>query len=280
MHSKCREPDYPKSQNKVKRFQVPYGKVEWTTDFHDYKPVNYTSTAILKSPAWADKLIGAEGFSPLWNKLDGNTDRRSHEGEYEVIDGVPQNPHGRTGIIGRGCLGKWGPNHAADPVVTRWKLDGEEKVINEKSQLPILQFVSIKRWDNGQWAIPGGMVDPGEVVTTTLQREFMEEALNSYEMTDVQKSEAEAQLKELFSKGEEIYKGYVDDPRNTDNAWMETVAFNFHDPSLKGILYSLKLQAGDDAQAVKWMDIGQELGLYASHRDFIETVAQKHKAHW
>ena len=26
-----------------------------------------------------------------------------------------------------------------------------------------------------------------------------------------------------------IYKGYVDDSRNTDNAWMETVAYNFHD---------------------------------------------------
>jgi hypothetical protein len=23
--------------------------------------------------------------------------------------------------------------------------------------------------------------------------------------------------------GDEIYTGYVDDPRNTDNAWMETV---------------------------------------------------------
>ncbi len=27
----------------------------------------------------------------------------------------------------------------------------------------------------------------------------------------------------------QIYAGYVDDPRNTDNAWMETVAENFHD---------------------------------------------------
>ena len=27
----------------------------------------------------------------------------------------------------------------------------------------------------------------------------------------------------------QIYKGYVDDPRNTDNAWMETQAMNFHD---------------------------------------------------
>ena len=31
-----------------------------------------------------------------------------------------------------------------------------------------------------------------------------------------------------------MYAGYVDDPRNTDNAWMETVAVNFHDDA--GIL--------------------------------------------
>lgn len=41
--------------------------------------------------------------------------------EYDVIDGYPLNPIGRTGIVGRGVLGRWGPNHAADPVVTRWK---------------------------------------------------------------------------------------------------------------------------------------------------------------
>lgn len=33
----------------------------------------------------------------------------------------------------------------------------------------------------------------------------------------------------------QIYAGYVDDPRNTDNAWMETVAVNFHDET--GTIY-------------------------------------------
>lgn len=41
----------------------------------------------------------------------------------------------------------------------------------------------------------------------------------------------------------QVFKGYVDDPRNTDNAWMETVAVNFHDESgthnLKEFLFSL-----------------------------------------
>lgn len=30
-----------------------------------------------------------------------------------------RNPTGRTGLTGRGLLGRWGPNHAADPIVTR-----------------------------------------------------------------------------------------------------------------------------------------------------------------
>ena len=43
---------------------------------------------------------------------------------FNVIDdGVqefPRNPRERTGIRGRGVLGKWGPNYAADPIVTRY----------------------------------------------------------------------------------------------------------------------------------------------------------------
>lgn len=42
-------------------------------------------------------------------------------GEYKVADGCPFNPIGRTGIIGRGLLGRWAVNHAADPIVSRWK---------------------------------------------------------------------------------------------------------------------------------------------------------------
>ena len=43
--------------------------------------------------------------------------RASHEGEY-LVDATnrPLNIRGRTGVRGRGVLGKWGPNHAADPV--------------------------------------------------------------------------------------------------------------------------------------------------------------------
>jgi ADP-ribose pyrophosphatase len=67
-------------------------------------------------PIWADD----EDCSRYkWNSLDENIDRCSHLGQYKIVNGRPQNPIGRTGITGRGQLGKWGPNHAADPIVTR-----------------------------------------------------------------------------------------------------------------------------------------------------------------
>ena len=75
----------------------------------------------------------------------------------KVQNRLPLNIRGRTGLSGRGILGRYGPNHAADPIVTRWKRSQEGKIISdEETNKPILQFVSIQRRDTGEWAIPGG----------------------------------------------------------------------------------------------------------------------------
>uniref|UniRef100_A0A5F8GZ34 Nudix hydrolase domain-containing protein n=1 Tax=Monodelphis domestica TaxID=13616 RepID=A0A5F8GZ34_MONDO len=219
-HSKARMSPYP--QSTVERSHVPDEKVSWRVEWHEYKPVEYTAAAILAGPA---------------------------------------NPAGRTGLGGQGLLGRWGPNHAADPIITRWKRDNHgNKVSHPVSGKDILQFVAIKRKDCGEWAIPGGMVDPGEKISATLKREFGEEAMNS--------------LEHLM-----VYKGYVDDPRNTDNAWMETEAVNYHDETGE-TMDNLTLEAGDDAGKVKWVEISDKLKLYASHSQFIELVAKNRGAHW
>lgn len=69
----------------------------------------------------------------------------------------------------------------------------------------------------------------------------------------------------------------MDDPRNTDNSWMETLAVNFHDET-GNTFDRFKLQAGDDAGAVKWLEISKALDLYASHTDMIHRVATKRGA--
>lgn len=86
-------------------------------------------------------FIYIEDFNvaPQWNQLDGLIDRRSHiSGGYSVdrrLLGVPVNPIGRTGLRGRGLLGRWGPNHAADPIITRWKRTSAGQVVAHEVSL-------------------------------------------------------------------------------------------------------------------------------------------------
>lgn len=279
VHHKARATPYP--QCAAKRFPVPDENVPWEVEFPEYDPVNYTAPVVLKKPPWADtdlmNMIPSVRPPLAYNRLDEEhrVNRASHMGPYRVIDGLPLNPMGRTGMKGRGLLGRFGPNHAADPIVTRWKrtsggvmLDGGKKV---------LEFVAIQRRDNSQWAIPGGMVEPGQVVTQALKAEFGEEAMAKLSVTDEEREKISVLVERLFKEGVEVYKGYVDDPRNTDNAWMETVAVNFHDDT--GEVFSeFKLQAGDDAAAVRWQRVSGNIPLFASHVSILEKVAKMRNA--
>lgn len=276
VHFKCRNLKYPFSD--VQRFTVNDNQVLWSTLFENYTPFEYNSP-VLKNKPWADPDVSDRNFKPKWNSLDGSVNRKSYEGEYSILNNRPLNTRGRTGISGRGVLGRWGPNHAADPIVTRWKLINGEKILHSQTNLPILQFCAIQRRDNNEWAIPGGMIDPGETVSETLKREFQEEALNALEATNDQLEKDKQMISDFFKDGNEIYKGYVDDPRNTDNAWMETVAYNFHDDTGKSV-GKFSLKAGDDAKNVKWMDIDQNLSLYASHSEFIKMTVKLRNSHW
>ena len=123
------------------------------------------------------------------------------------------------------------------------------------------------------------MVDAGENVSATVRREFMEEALDSTGKGKENAVEMEKMVNEFFKNGRQIYAGYVDDPRNTDISWMETVAFLFHDETGDSV-GKLKLQAGDDAKALKWIDISEDIELYASHKQFIEAAVRHLGAHW
>lgn len=71
----------------------------------------------------------------------------------------------------------------------------------------------------------------------------------------------------------------MDDPRNTDNSWMETEAVNYHDDTGE-ITDCLHLEAGDDTQKVKWVDINDQLKLYARQSQFIQYMVEKWGAHW
>lgn len=68
-------------------------------------------------------------FNPKWNSIDNGLDRTSFHGPYEIRKKYPINVAGRTGMKGRGELGCWGANHAADCIVTRWKRNADGNIV-------------------------------------------------------------------------------------------------------------------------------------------------------
>jgi ADP-ribose pyrophosphatase len=218
------------------RFKVEPGTTWDNLDKTSYNPPYFVSTKVLANPVWADPENVLEVQRNMLQSYEGNI----------VLDknGRPLNPKGPTGIEGRGLLGKWGANFATDSIVTRINDDG------------FLEIVVVQRKDCGKWAIPGGMKNKGEKATETSSRELEEE-------TSANLSFENALL---------VYQGYVNDPRNTDNAWMETDAYHLHLTTKQAKAITLK--ADDDAKEVKWMVCDQKNieELYASHSSVVKRA--------
>ncbi|EEC14441.1 nudt9 protein, putative, partial [Ixodes scapularis] len=204
-------------------------------------------------------------FRPAWNSLDGKVDRRSHEGAYTLAEGAPQNPHGRTGLLGRGRLGRWGPNHAADPVVTsKAVLTVPASTANSSCDTDYKMMPQVKKRQTFNSKMKRGGFHAGKTACCIGMQCYRDPYAFGVS---------------LLLSCIMVYKGYVDDPRNTDNAWMETVAYNFHDGA-GNTVGKFSLEAGDDAAKVRWTDVGKELRLYASHSDLLQKAADCLGAHW
>ncbi|GMR36646.1 hypothetical protein PMAYCL1PPCAC_06841, partial [Pristionchus mayeri] len=259
MHFKCRNSEVPYLNSQVKRTPVPDDKAPWGIEWTSYAPVEYTDPDTIGKP-WSDTNDLAH---MRFNALDGKVNRKSHLGDYSFdVQGRPLNPIGRTGMSGKGILGRWGPNHAADPIVSRIK-NGR------------LQFVAIKRKDTGEWAIPGGMVDPGERVSATLKREFAEEALGGKNVCWIGcNSTCTDGPSPIYSDA--IFMIYRFRMLRGTLIQILTVVVNFHDYDT--VMEDVTLEAGDDAQSVRWVFVDSNEPLYASHKLFIDLLKKFHNA--
>lgn len=159
---------------------------------------------------------------------------------------------------GRGDLGKWGAQHAADPVAFKF----------ENGQWYVLLVL---RSDVNKWALPGGMVDPGENSTIAAARELREEGADL--PRDI--------LETLMTKeGKVVYQGInASDPRNTRNAWIETSVVAFMLPDSICRQMRLRPQAGETLSS-RWINVNSNLSkLYSDHGAYVELACQKLNIH-
>lgn len=128
-----------------------------------------------------------------------------------------------------------GPNYTADAVVI------------DPSTAKILL---VERSDGGGWALPGGFIDPDDT--------------SGYEAA-IREAKEEASI-DIDGYAPCIFKGIVDDPRNSDRAWIETEAFLFRASS------EVPVSGSDDALLADWKELVALPPLYASHQNIIERA--------
>lgn len=146
----------------------------------------------------------------------------------------------------RGRLWHRGANYAADMLVTRFE-----------NNTGLIEMLAVRRRDTKQWAIPGGMVEGS--VAQTLARELFEE-------TGV--------LLDEVKNAKPIYRGVVADPRNNEEAWVETTVAHLHLPDG---FRELDLKAGDDAESAAWHTLNPYFvdRLYAGHGEFVRLALKR-----
>ena len=122
--------------------------------------------------------------------------------------------------------------------------------------------------DGGPWGLPGGpLASPSDVGSAAARREF--ECVTTARMEVESVAQFGRVAEQVWTSGKLLYRGYLDDARNTDNAWVETCIAWFH----SGAQQEAVLAAGrapDDAEPTRrmWTDFPElcaALEAKASH---------------
>lgn len=214
------------------RFPVPDEFVDWAVPFPGYSPLEYdvprAETPARKEGDYTDPA------DPMFVEWFG---RQSLEGamQFDTHD-YPLNPKGRTGLAGRGKLNAWGPTLAADGIATRPGAHGG------------LEMLVVTRADNGNLSTPGGKLEVNS----------RNEAVESFEAAAARELTAETGAVVSFAGAVVLYAGYVDDERNTDNAWMETTVLRKHLTREATAGMVLKPQE-DDAKRPEWRTVNDRM---------------------
>eukprot|EP00300_Choanocystis_sp_HF-7_P017783 c19830_g1_i3.p1 GENE.c19830_g1_i3~~c19830_g1_i3.p1 ORF type:complete len:1019 (+),score=228.91 c19830_g1_i3:437-3058(+) len=257
-----------------------------------YNPPDYTHHLVLendchlKEDGWADAVIVSA--ATLRNTV-------SHIEPLRIggthTQPVPLNPCGRTGLRGRGVLGRWGPNHSACPIITRVESaeDGADNSTDHPTQqrtfvlLALASSITSQSGTSPAISLPSHPRTGGGKVSGAFVQSLLESVTGEDRLT------ARQNIQTLMTRQQPtdqvIYAGYCDDERNTDHAWREILVVHTHlSQEISATLpleSSHKFDACDAwpqplscSVALEWVDVADSriLGLPETHRAWLHQV--------
>jgi hypothetical protein len=237
-------------------------------------------------------------------------------GEHGVVNLSANFPCFATGKVGRGTLGMWGSNQAVDTIVTRKspEEDGsptEDRLAQTDADgiRAITKMglqVAVKKKHTECWSLPGKFITSlgkdkrpllstvthdrakleKECVREVFERELLPDFHGRDGPTPLMDDTITEELNTLFRKSAQslVYRGYTEDPRNTDSAWCETSVFHVHYAGAPKIDHALEREreqnrhvwlevyrVGDDALEFRDAE-GAPQKLFGGHHEFVEMA--------
>ncbi|MFT5424649.1 MAG: ADP-ribose pyrophosphatase [Phycisphaerales bacterium] len=182
-----RPPEYPA------RCRVSIDYAPWSVPCPEYTPPYFVHESVLSPSATTGDSAWADGEDHDHTTVVATGRRAKRDDAGRLL-----NPRGRTGIAGRGLLGRWGPNQSAAGVVLR-KHDSDDAID---------VLVGLKPDGSMLW-VPKGFMHPTETGEQALKRVLHAETGWEIECDAIPT----------------VSQGYFYDPRQTDHAWVKIQAF-------------------------------------------------------
>ena len=204
------------------RQRISIDEAPWMLDCDGYDPPHHVDSSVLEN----DRSKNDEGWADPEDLARVRDLPRVRAAKYKDDDGMPRNPRGRTGLAGRGLLGLWGANLSAAALAVRTNPDSGN-----------LEILLGGREGSSGLEVLKGFVLPDEEAEDALRRVLSQEA--GWESGD--------------SRVSVVFEGYTYDPRQTDNAWVETRAFLVLPDEAPTLL-----KPGGEFDEIKWWPLDDE----------------------
>uniref|UniRef100_A0A3B4UZH4 Transient receptor potential cation channel, subfamily M, member 2 n=1 Tax=Seriola dumerili TaxID=41447 RepID=A0A3B4UZH4_SERDU len=220
--------------------------------FHvNARQFHYPNSKITRFPVPEEKVPWEVSFSSYMPDYYEDSGDHVDRSEPEDLDKY-RNPGGRTGLRGQGALSQLGPNLNIDLVVTRWR----------DSERSVLEYLAVWDESQGTLALPGGPVQSADQLPVTLKRTM---GKTLYEKINAKVSE-----------GTKVFEGYVDDCRNTDNAWVQTTVLNIHLSRTGQVMVDVNNMMVSSHGSLQWQEVSSKTRLGSNQRDSLRQVAELH----
>ncbi|XP_063356305.1 transient receptor potential cation channel subfamily M member 2 [Pelmatolapia mariae] len=227
---------------------------EKRSGFHvNSRQFSYPNSKLTRFPVPEEKVPWEVSFSSYKPTNYTSDDSEDHvDGSEPEALANYRNPGGRTGISGRGALSRLGPNLSVELVITCWR-DSEKSV---------LEYLAVCDESRRTLSLPGGPVDSADKLPPTLKKTMGKKL---YEMINAK-----------LSEGTKVFEGYVDDCRNTDNAWVEMTVLNIHLDRKSQVMVDINNTVLSSNGAVQWQEVSSKARLSSNQRESLRLAAALH----